>query len=201
MRSVCAVATLVSLLALPVPAHGQSFEGRTEPTSTPVRQSTAAAQERPVQVALFFPVQAFPETDAVRGLRISFIYGKNADLTGLDIGLVSHTTRSFLGVQFGFAGIAEGTFTGAQLNSVVNLSRGTFEGVQWGAVNSVDQGQGVQLSGVSLARQFRGLQIGIVNYAESLDGVQLGLVNIIKHGGAFPVLPLVNWGKGGETPN
>ena len=208
MRSVLAVTMLASLAALPVQVRAQEPGERTQGTAAVAQPPYATAQEEgaagtehPVQVALFFPVQVFPETAAIRGVRISLIYGKNTDVTGLDIGLVSHTTRSFLGVQFGFVGVAEGDFTGAQLNGVVNFSRGTFQGLQWGTVNSVEEGRGLQFSGVSVARQFRGLQIGIVNYAESLDGVQLGIVNIIKRGGAFPVLPLVNWGTGGDGSN
>ena len=189
MRRSHAIILLTTLLALP--SHALSQESRPE---------GAAATEHPVQVALFFPVQAFPETDAIRGIRISFIYGKNTDVTGFDWGLVSHTTHSFLGVQIGGVGIAEGSFTGVQGNGIANVVQGDFVGFQSGFVNSVETGEGVQLGGVNVAHRFRGLQISFVNYAESLNGVQLGFVNIIKHGGAFPVFPIVNWGRGSETP-
>ena len=113
MRRSNAVLLLTTLLA--VPSHALSQESRPE---------GATPTEHPVQVALFFPVQAFPETDAIRGIRISFIYGKNTDVTGFDWGLVSHTTHSFLGVQIGGVGIAEGSFTGVQANGVLNYVRG-----------------------------------------------------------------------------
>lgn len=165
--------------------------------ATLIGAAPAAAQaERPFQVALFAPIQAFPEQDAIQGIRLSLLYGRNASVTGLDIGLVSSTTRDFLGVQFGVVGIAEGSFTGFQDNWIVNRVAGDFTGLQWGFVNSVDDGRGVQISGVSHARNFRGLQLGLVNYAEALDGVQIGVVNIIKRGGQFPVMVLVNWGSG-----
>lgn len=166
--------------------------------ATAAASPLAAQSEHPFQVALMAPIQAFPEQDNIRGLRLSLLYGKNAGMTGLDVGLVNHTTREFLGVQFGIVGIAEGSFKGFQDNWLVNRVEGDFEGFQWGFVNSVDNGQGVQLSGVSHAQNFRGLQIGLVNYAETLDGVQVGLVNIIKRGGMFPVMVLVNWGKNSE---
>lgn len=181
MRSFAAVIACLVVFALPSTARAQA-----EPAST----------AHPVQIALFFPVQIFPATDAIRGVRLSLIYGKNADVTGLDWGLVSKTTHSFTGVQFGGVGIAEGTFTGLQANGIVNVSKGSFEGVQWGAVvNSAQAGRGGQVAGVNVARNFRGLQFGLVNYAASLHGVQIGVVNIIKKGGQFPVMILVNWGK------
>lgn len=166
-----------------------------------VPAKSAAQEEHPFQVALLAPIQAFPEEDAVRGVRLSLLYGKNTSVTGFDWGLVSHTTREFLGVQFGGVGIAEGSFTGFQAN-VVNVVQGDFEGFQYGAVSSTDTGRGVQFSVVSHARNFRGLQIGLVNYAETLSGVQVGLVNIIVHGGVLPVMPIVNWSNPeGAIPN
>lgn len=165
--------------------------------ATSAAAAPAAAQsEHPFQVALLAPIQAFPEQDAIKGIRLSLLYGRNASMTGLDIGLVSSTTRDFLGVQFGVVGLAEGSFTGFQDNWILNRVEGDFEGLQWGFVNSVDNGRGVQISGVSHAQNFRGLQLGLVNYAETLDGLQIGVVNIIKKGGQFPVMVLVNWGKG-----
>ena len=55
----------------------------------------AAQEEKPIQLALLAPVQLFPESDAVKGVRVSLIYGKNAAVTGLDFGLINHTTLYF----------------------------------------------------------------------------------------------------------
>lgn len=161
-----------------------------------------AQEEHPFQVSLLAPIQAFPEEDAIRGIRLSFLYGRNVSMTGFDLGLVSHTTREFLGVQFGLVGVAEGSFTGLQ-GTAVNVVQGDFEGLQWGFVNSVETGRGVQIApAVNHARNFRGLQFGLVNYAETMNGIQLGLVNIIVHGGVLPVMPLVNWSlEEGSLPN
>lgn len=165
-----------------------------------VRGAPAAAQEHPFQISLVTPIQIFPEEDEIRGVRLNILYGRNASVTGLDVGLINTTTREFLGLQVGIVGVSQGSFTGVQYNWLVNRLDGHLEGVQLGVVNSVEDGRGVQLSGVSHARNFRGLQIGWVNYAESIDGVQIGLVNIIKHGGQFPVMVLVNWGKSLTSP-
>jgi hypothetical protein len=206
MRRLIAVIAFSCAVAHPSTAAAQaalratpaSLARRADPSVARAPQESGAATERPVQVALFFPVQIFPETDPVEGVRINLLYGKSADVTGLDLGLVNQTTHSFLGVQFGLVGVAQGAFTGGQVNWLANVSQGTFKGIQWAAVvNSVDQGRGGQIfGGVNVAQQFRGLQIGLVNYAQSLDGVQIGLSNIIKSGGQFPVMVLVNWGKG-----
>jgi hypothetical protein len=138
------------------------------------------AQDKPVQLALFNPIQIFNENTSITGLRISILYGKNASVSGLDWGLVNHTTSgTSKGVQFGLVSITEANFIGWQSNGV-NITKGSFEGLQWGIVNS--------------AGTVSGVQIGLVNYAANMTrGLQIGLVNIIKNGGQFPVFPIVNW--------
>lgn len=153
-----------------------------------------AQEEHPIQLALWNPVQVVPEQDAVRGVRLNILYGKNAAVTGFDIGLVNHTVNDFMGVQFGVVGISNGDFTGWQ-NDWVNVVQGAFEGLQSGVVSTAQSGRGLQFSGVNHAESFRGLQIAIVNYAGYLSGVQVGLVNIIRENGMFPVFPIVNWGR------
>jgi len=154
-----------------------------------------AQSEHPVQLALLNPVQLFSDTDAIRGVRFSLLYGKNTAVSGFDLGLVNHTTDAFRGVQFGGVGVSNGDFTGWQ-NNWVNVVQGAFEGLQIGVVSTAETGRGVQWSGVNHSRNFRGLQVAVVNYARQLDGVQIGLINIIREGGMFPVFPIVNWSRG-----
>lgn len=139
----------------------------------------AQEQNRPVQFSLFTPVQIFPEDYTIAGVRLNLIYGRNVSVTGLDLGLVNHTTSGVSrGVQFGFVGLADTDFMGWQ-NNTVNVVLRDFEGFQWGLVN--------------YAHHASGFQLGFVNYAVSIRGLQIGLVNIIKQGGQFPVFPIVNW--------
>ncbi len=141
--------------------------------------SPAAAQEKPIQLSLFTPVQIFPEETPIKGVRLSLIYGRSSYVTGFDWGLVNHTTSGVSkGAQFGFVGLVETDFTGWQDNAV-NITRGNFEGFQWGVVN--------------YAKHANGFQLGLVNYAGTMKGLQIGLVNIIEQGGQFPVFPIVNW--------
>ncbi len=139
-----------------------------------------SAQDKPIQLALFNPIQIFDENTSITGLRISLLYGKNKTVSGLDWGLVNHTTSGVSkGVQFGLVGIVEADFIGWQDNGV-NITHGNFEGLQWGLVN--------------YAGSVSGVQLGLVNYASNMKkGLQIGLVNIIKTGGQFPVFPIVNW--------
>jgi hypothetical protein len=138
------------------------------------------AQEKPVQLSLFNPIQLYGENTSIVGIRINILYGKNSSVTGLDLGFVNHNVSGVSkGVQFGFVGIVESDFVGWQDN-VVNITRKNFEGLQWGFVN--------------YAGTVSGVQIGIVNYAENMKkGLQIGLVNIIVQGGQFPIFPIINW--------
>ncbi len=139
----------------------------------------AMAQEKPIQLSLFAPVQIVSESNAIAGIRLSLIYGKNTHVSGLDWGLVSHSTSGqSKGVQWGLVGLNDANFVGWQ-GTAVNITKGNFEGFQWGIVN--------------YAGHASGFQLGFVNYAVTMNGLQIGLVNIIKQGGQFPVFPIVNW--------
>ncbi len=141
--------------------------------------STVWAQSRPIQLSLVTPIQIFPESDTIAGLRLNLLYGRNVSVTGLDIGLVNHvTTGSFIGLQHGLVNVVDSDFMGWQ-HGGVNVTQGRCEGLQWGFVNYTNEMSGVQF--------------GFVNYAKTMKGLQIGLVNIIKQGGQFPVFPIVNW--------
>lgn len=137
------------------------------------------AQEKPIQLSLFAPVQIVSESNAIAGIRLSLLYGKNSHVSGLDWGLVSHSTSGqSKGVQWGLVGLNDADFVGWQ-GTGINITKGNFEGFQWGFVN--------------YAGHASGFQLGFVNYAVTMNGLQIGLVNIIKQGGQFPVFPIVNW--------
>jgi len=162
---------------------------------------SSAQEDHPIQLSLVTPIQIVPEDEAVRGVRINLLYGRNTFMTGFDYGLVNHTVRDFLGVGLGLVNLADGDATGVHWG-LVNITQGAFEGLQWGGVNSAGRGHGAQIGVVNHLRNHRGLQFGLVNYAERMHGVQVGLVNIIKTGGVLPVMPLVNWSfDEGRRPN
>ena len=138
-----------------------------------------AQEERPIQLSLVTPIQIFPKEYHIKGFRFNLLYGCNASMSGFDLGLVNHVTGPVTGVQWGAVNVSN-AFVGWQ-SALVNMNETGFEGFQHGAVNVT--------GGMS------GLQLAVVNYAERADGcIQIGLVNIIKEGGMFPVMILVNWG-------
>lgn len=137
------------------------------------------AQNRPIQLALVTPIQIFPEHYSITGIRLNLLYGRNVSVTGLDVGLVNHTTTGkFKGLQYGLVGLSDSDFAGWQ-DCFVNITNKKFEGFQYGFVNYADY--------------MSGFQLGLVNYAKKAKGLQIGLVNIIRQGGQFPVFPIVNW--------
>jgi hypothetical protein len=167
------------------------------------------AQSRPIQLSLFTPAQIFHESNPISGIRLNLIYGRNVSVTGLDVGLINHTTTGHSkGVQWGLISVADSDFTGWH-NSFVGVTKGDFKGVQWGIVSVVNSNftgwqdswvgvtkgdfEGFQSGLVNYANNMSGFQLGLVNYTETMNGLQVGLVNIIRQGGTFPVFPIVNW--------
>ena len=141
--------------------------------------ASSAQSSKPINVALVNPIQIFPEDNAIQGIRINFIYGKNVSMTGLDWGLANHVgAGEFTGLQLGAVNICDGNASGVQLG-LVNYDQKNVEGFQWGWYN---QGDFVN-----------GFQLGLVNSAQTMKGLQIGLLNFIKTGGQFPVFPIVNW--------
>lgn len=139
----------------------------------------ALAGDTAVNLSIFPPIAIAKENDSVTAFRFNLIYGKNASVRVVDLGLVNHTTTGLSkGLGWGLVNIANADFTGLQFGTV-NLVEGNFEGFEWGFVN--------------YTRNARGLQLGFVNYTETLYGIQIGLVNIIKQDGFLPVFPFVNW--------
>lgn len=59
--------------------------------------STARAESKPLQLALFEPIQLFSADTSITGLRVNFIYGRNKSVEGVDIGLVGMAESSFTG--------------------------------------------------------------------------------------------------------
>ena len=97
-----------------------------------------ARAESPVNLALFSPVQITKETESVTAFRFSLIYGRNADLQGLDLSLVGRNTGSFTGISWTGAGMVDGDFTGAQLGWLASMTKGNMQGLQIGLINIIN---------------------------------------------------------------
>ena len=51
--------------------------------------SMAQSSVKPIQIAIWHPVQIFDSETSIYGVRISLLYGVNQDVYGLDYGLVN----------------------------------------------------------------------------------------------------------------
>ena len=152
-----------------------------------------AQSESSIQLSLFSPLQIVKPTDSIIGGRLNLIYGKNRNVSGIDIGLVNHTTGNFMGFSYGAAHIVDGNATGFQVG-FVNHVKGEFVGWQYSLVNTNRSTRGFQLGFVNHSGTMSGIQLGFINYADRVNkGIQIGLINIIREGGVLPILPIVNW--------
>ena len=152
-----------------------------------------AAQEsvtKPINLALFAPVQIVPEDHSVKGFRFSLLYGKNHNVEGLDLSLVG-IANDFTGVQVALAGITNGNFTGVNWGGV-SVVKKDMKGVQLSFVNTAENMKWVQFGAVNYTQLAEGLQVSVVNWTESLHGVQIGLINFAKNG-FLPIFPFFNF--------
>lgn len=150
-----------------------------------------AQSGKPVQVALFNPVQIVPEKESISGLRLNLVYGVNQNVQGLDWGLVNHTRGDEFAWQLGGVCYVEKNMTGWQ-DGWVNITQGEFTGLQSGLFNQASQGNGVMFGVVNVTKSMHGLQLGILNVTETLHGLQIGVGNMVQKG-KTPFLPIVNW--------
>ena len=156
---------------------------------------TLAMADGPINLSLFSPIQILKEDQSVEAFRFSLIYGKNANMTGLDLSLVGANTGDFLGVSFTGVGLVDGNFTGYQGGYLAAVTKGNMQGFQTGAYTKAGMGSsGVQFGILNTADDFSGLQFGLVNIAETMrSGLQIGLINIIKNKQKLKLFPIVNW--------
>ncbi len=168
--------TKVRTLAVVVSVMMLAATGRADkPATAGVPSETVT---KPVQLALFPPdLQLVSEEQSISGLRLN-IYGRNQDVTGVDIGLVHETLGNYTGVEFGLVNMVHGEMHGLQLGGIFSDSKTHVSGLQVGIVNT--------------SASVRGVQIGLVNLADDMTGFQFGLFNQIKNKEVLPVLPLIN---------
>lgn len=185
------------------------------PTVAMKAKSIAAAAEdskspagwSPVQISILNPVQLIDEHKNIVGLRVTLLYGKNADIGGLDIGLGVNSSDNFTGIQLAgvmnnsvpnrylhaitlvkgiqIAGLgnAADNLYGIQLGGFGNGVTNEAVGIQIGLIGNVASNiRGIQIAGIYNLNypknsSMNGIQIGAFNYAENVTGLQIGLFN------------------------
>ena len=159
---------------------------------------SATSDVKPVQLALWPPdLQLVSEQNSIQGLRLN-IYGRNANVSGVDLGFVHETSGDFHGVAFGCVSLVDGALQGVQWTWLYSRAGGKAVGWQSALVSKADGGfRGLQTSALNLnegdisgaqisflynytATHISGGQIGLVNRATVVDGFQLGLVNLTE---------------------
>lgn len=175
-----------------------------------VAQYAKAEEVKPIQLAVFNPVQLVSEDKSISGVRLSLFYTVNKNVSGvsavwlgvnrvtgdagdIELGLVNWVEGNAYGVQIGIVNHV-GKQCGGLQYGMVNTVGGDFTGVQWGLVNWTEGlMRGGQAGVVNYAKEVRGLQLGVVNYTKSLDGLQIGLGNYNGNKKPMEFMVLVNW--------
>ena len=144
----------------------------------------------PLQVAIWPPVQLAPKDADVYGVRVDVPYGSNANLYGVDAGVLNTIGRGNLndlqklegrvvGIQAGLLNAAGGMWgiQGGAFNAV-----GDMKGISYGAfLDDAGKVQGAQLSGFGFwlgwnqAREIQGIQVAGMNMSAKVEGMQVGL--------------------------
>lgn len=181
--------------------------------------STMLVAETQFQLGL--PENNLPADQTVEGVRLNLLYGKNTNMTGLDINILAlGETNNFTGVQlspFWGANKVNNSFTGVGLGEAnIHLGESTgavlgfvnytndFNGLQLGFVNFNQNKSVINIGAVNFNQGESSVDIGFVNYAKrttfqlgmvnftnDLQGVQVGFLNFAKNG-LFPVFPFFN---------
>lgn len=164
----------------------------------------------PFQLSIYNPVQLFKEQKDIVGLRFTLLYGKNADVSGLDLGLGINSSDNFTGIQIagimnnvspnrypskdmvvkgiqiaGFGNTADYLY-GIQIAGFGNGVTLNAAGIQFGIIGNVASTiKGIQIAGIynynhPKDSSVTGIQIGLFNYAENVTGLQIGLFNACK---------------------
>ena len=176
---------------------------------------TCAAEPAHRQVPIPFGISIaeevqFPsaETD-IMGFRLCLLYGRHANVSGLDIGVFGCVADGCLfGLQTSgilnsvgsangalqIAGIASNCledFYGAQIAGIANKTDGSVYGGQIGTFNIAKEMGGTQIGVYNKADKAFGVQIGVINWATDMQGIQLGVLNVIKNG-PCPYMTILN---------
>ena len=160
------------------------------------------AETAPLNLAVFDPIQMVPNTEAVKGVRLSLFYTNNTDVTGLSLVLVglNRATGDVKGVDLGWMGASwvDGSYYGWQPGLVSRTGK-RFVGWQGGVV-AVTEGDftGLQSGLVAWTEGFfHGWQAGWINHTTGrFVGLQTGLLNITQGETSGVQLGAVNWSEG-----
>lgn len=133
-----------------------------------------------ISLGIFNPVQTAPDELNVYGFRFDGIYGRNADVFGLDVGLGGFCTGDFAGLGVTAANVCFNDASGLRVGALVNIADGNTYGINLAPVNLVaGELYGVTLGALCYSGSFYGAQLGVLGNWNSFQsyGLEIGLVN------------------------
>lgn len=148
-----------------------TFAVRAASASDTLEPTTIQEERTVLQLSLLNPVQLFPASHDVDGLRLTLIYGKNRDLRGVALGgIYDEIDRDLSGVQMTLVvGRVREDFTGIQMAAICSLAGSDFEsafaGVQTACFYT---SAGGDLAGLQVAPIF-----GVGRILGNLRGIQI----------------------------
>lgn len=151
-----------------------------------------------------------PDDPNVSAFRFTLINGRNTNMGGFDLGLLSLSESENLsgfGLIFGLHRLT-GNMNGGAVFSMVNIHDGNDKGLNAAFVNKVNNADGamnlamvniadghtlIDMGALNMAKESTA-QLGIINIATKLRGFQFGFINIAENG-FLPVFPVFNFPK------
>jgi hypothetical protein len=151
-----------------------------------------------------------PNDPNVKGMRFSFLWGKNQSTNGFDVGLLSlsqSSQMSGLGLIGGVSMVTGETKQGV-IFSLVNYHTGRDSGVNAAFINLLNDASGafntgfvtiaqggtmIDLGGFNMSKHSVA-QIGFINVTKKIESFQFGFLNIAENG-FLPIFPVFNFPK------
>jgi hypothetical protein len=150
-----------------------------------------------------------PDDPNVEGFRFSLLHGRNTNMSGFDLGILSlsesvnrsglavvvglsKTTGKSSGLNSGLIVLHDGEATGVNA-AFINRIETLTSGANIGFLNITDGYSSVDISGMSISNSST-VQIGFINITKKIESFQLGFLNIAENG-FLPVFPFFNFPK------
>lgn len=151
-----------------------------------------------------------PSDPDVHGFRLSLFHGKNRNVRGFDLGLLSLSESSqFSGLSLvaGVSRVTESMSGGAAISAInyhsgrdsglnaafINKLNHMRSGLNLSFLNIADGSTMVDLGGLNMSDR-SAVQLGFINITNEIKSFQFGFLNVAKNG-FLPVFPIINFPK------
>jgi hypothetical protein len=160
-----------------------------------------------INLSFYPPLSLYQDAD-ITGVDIGLIATHTGGVRGLHTGLaVAIAERAVYGVQGAFIHCSADACTGYQTSFLCKTggfmvgvqdgficTAGGLTGVQTGFLCVTESLHGLQIGFINIGGDVAGVQIGFLNSCDRLHGMQLGLLNIAGEGAMLPFMVFLNAG-------